>query len=171
MSRKRRPTRQANSSSRPSAPAPAARAPSVQPIPEALKAAVEKAADMAKSQLASTGKILPAALFVYGSDTAPEANRTTAVSLSWHDELQKETVRQRIREKAWVEGAHAVVVLNVKDRALVISGRTSTNGSITASVDYAYQRNERVVSRWELHWQDKPVADFFLEGIFDRPPS
>jgi hypothetical protein len=171
MSRKRRPTRQANGSSRPSPPAAAARTASLQPIPEALKTAVEKAAEMAKGQLASAGKITPAALFVYGSDTAPETNRTTTVSLSWRNELQKELLRQRIREKALVEGAYAVVVLNVKDRALVISGRTSTNGSISASVDYAYQRDQRVVSRWDLHWLDKPAADFFLEGIFDRPPS
>ncbi len=126
---------------------------------------------MAKSQLASAGKITPSVLFVYASDTAPETNRTTIVSLSWRNELQKETVRQRIREKALMEGACAVVVLNTKDRALLISGRTSTNGRVSASVDYAYQRDDRVISRWELRWLDKPVADFFLEGIFDRPPS
>jgi hypothetical protein len=54
------------------------------------------------------------------------------VSLSWRNELQKETVKRRIREKAPIEGAYAVVVLNTKDPTLVISGRTSTNIPITA---------------------------------------
>jgi hypothetical protein len=124
---------------------------------------------MAKNQLASTGRITSAALFIYGSDTLPETNRATMVSLFWRNELQKETVKRRIREKALMEGACAVVVLDIDDRTLVISGRTSTNIRITASVDYAYRGDDRVVSRWELHWLDNPEADVFLEDIFYEP--
>jgi hypothetical protein len=164
MSKKRKRTKGIHGS-----PSPPQAVAIAQPIPEALKAAVEKAADMAKAQLASVGRIAPAALFVYG--TSPEAYRTTMVSLTWRNELHKETLRQRVREKALVEGAYGVVVLNTEDRTLVISGKTSTNVPLTASVDYAYQKDERVVSRWELHWLDKPVADFFLEGVFDRALS
>jgi hypothetical protein len=164
MSKKRKRTKGVHGS-----PSPPRAVAIAQPIPEVLKAAVEKAADMAKSQLASLGRIAPAALFVYG--TSPEAHRTAMVSLAWHNELHKETVRRRIREKALVEGAYAVVVLNTGDRTLVISGKTSTNVPLTASVDYVYQKDERVVSRWELHWLDKPVADFFLEGVFDKALS
>ena len=86
------------------------------------------------------------------------------VSLYWRSELQKETVRRRIREKALTEGACAVVVLTIKDRTLMISGRTSMNIRITVSVDYEYQRDTKVVSRWELHWLEKPETDFFLDG-------
>jgi len=124
---------------------------------------------MAKSQLASFGRIAAAALFVY--DTSPEAHRTTMISLTWRNELHKEAVRQRVREKALMESAYAVVVVNTEGRTLVISGKTSTNVPLSASVDYAYQKDERVVSRWELQWLDKPVTDFFLEGVFDKAPS
>ncbi len=168
MSKKRKRIKQIYRSSPPATATPT---PHVQPVPEVLKAAVEKAADMAKNQLASTGRITPAALFLYGSDTSPETTRTTMVSLSWRNDLQKETVRRRIREKALAEGAYAVLVMSTKDRTLAISGRTSTNIPITASVDYAYQEADRVVSRWELHWLDDPAADFFLEGIFNLPAS
>ena len=139
----------------------------LQPVPGILRAAVEKAAAMAKNDLGSTGKITPVALFVYGSITDPEACRTTTVSLHWRNELQKEAVRNRIREKALLEGACAVVVLNPEDRVLLISGRTSTNTGITALVDYLYESGAQVVSRWDLQWRDSPVTDFFLEGVFD----
>ena len=66
--------------------------------------------------MTSVGRIAPAALFVYG--TSPEAYRTNMVSLNWRNELHKETLRQRVREKAPVEGAYAVVVLNTEDRTL-----------------------------------------------------
>ena len=171
MSWKRKRTKQTNGSSRSSPHAVATNTPGVEVIPEFLKAAVEKAADMAKDQLASTGRITPAALFVYGSDTVPETNRTIMVSLYWRNELQKETARRRIREKALAEGARAVVVLSIKDRTLMISGRSSTNIPVTASVDYEYQRDTRVVSRWEVHWLNTPESDFFLEDIFDGPTS
>jgi hypothetical protein len=139
----------------------------LQPVPSILRAAVEKAAAMAKNDLGSAGKITPAALFVYGSIADPEATRTTTVSLYWRNELQKEAVRRRIREKALLEGACAVVVLNTEDRVLLISGRTSTNTGITASVDYLCESDAQVVSRWDLQWRDNPVTDFFLEGVFD----
>ena len=59
------------------------------------------------------------------------------------------------------------MVLNTEDRELLISGRTSTNTDITVSVDYLCESDAQVVSRWDLQWRDSPVADFFLEGVFD----
>jgi len=167
MSRKGKRRHHVTASPQPSPQCIAADTTNLQPIPSILRAAVEKAAAMAKNDLGSTGKITPAALFVYGSIADPEATRITTVSLYWRNELQKEAVRNRIREKALLEGACAVVVLNPEDRVLLISGRTSTNAGITALVDFLCESDAQVVSRWDLQWRDNPVTDFFLEGVCD----
>ena len=136
------------------------------PVPNILRAAVEKAAALAKHDVSSSGRITPAALFVYGALTDPEANRTTTVSLHWRDEFQKEAVRRRIRDKALLEGACAVVVLNPHDHVLLITGRTRADTGITASVDYLCESDAHVLSRWELEWRADPVTDFFCDGVF-----
>ena len=82
----------------------------------AFKSVCERAADLVKSEVASTGKIRPTAIFVYENEAGtPEASTTKMVSLIWNGEIQKEALIQRIREKAYMEKASAVLLLAEAD--------------------------------------------------------
>jgi hypothetical protein len=124
-----------------------------------------------KSEVASTGKIRPTAIFVHENDAGtPEASTTKIVSLIWNGEIQKEALIQRIREKA-----SAVLLLTEADPeprssprrqgVLMLSGVTP-GVSLSARVDYAVDTETKSISSWEIRWLQGPVQNVFLDGIF-----
>ena len=83
-------------------------------LPAVLRATFERAADMAKRALGSQGRAVPIAVFAYKGEPGHaegDGNEFKSVSLVWRTELQKETIKKRIKEKAFAERASAVVVL------------------------------------------------------------
>jgi hypothetical protein len=137
---------------------------------EVFKSLFEKALDLAKSKLHTTGRIGATALFVYGG--APEGSlneNATHVSLSYKDEFHKEAVRRKIHEKVDAEGASAVVLLVPahpgRERAFLISG-TMPGLTAGASVTYTFDKATKTFSFSELVWRDEPIRVFFLEGLF-----
>ena len=144
---------------------------------DALKLVVEKAADRVKSEIASTGTVRPAAMFVYESEPGKlNASTTKIVSLIWRGEYQKETVIRRVREKAHMEHAAAVLILakaepeppgsRERQDAFILSGVTP-GASLSARVDYAVDTETKSITSWELRWHEGPVQNVFLDGIFD----
>jgi hypothetical protein len=136
----------------------------------------ERAADLVKSGVASTGKIRPTAIFVYENDAGtPEASTTKVVSLIWNGEIQKEALIQRIREKALLEKASAVLLLAEADPeqrssprrqgVLMLSGVT-LGVSLSARVGYTVDTETKSINSWELRWLQTPVQNVFLDGIF-----
>jgi len=134
-------------------------------LSDAFKGIVERAADRAKSDLASMGKIRPAAFFVYTDGTMK------VVSLSFKNELQKDGLIRRIREKALEENTSDVLVLTEAEHErhmmTVLSGVTSGMRA-SARVDYSFNKETKTVTSWKISWLDKPVQNVFLDGIFDK---
>ena len=117
---------------------------------------------MAKVEIVSKGRIGTMAFFVHTDGTMK------AVNLSVRDNLHKEIVIRRIREKAHAEEAFAVLVLTeAKDGRIMLSGVAPGMG-IAASVDYAFDTKARAITSWQMRWLDRPVANVFLEGIFEK---
>ena len=174
-------------SSRPAAPPeepPAAAEPKVS-LPGLLRPAFERAAETAKRGLCAQGKILPMAVFAYRGGRGPERrpDEFKVVSLVWRTQLQKETVKRRIKEKALAERASAVVVLSKVD-AEGTQGRSKDNGEQkgvltfagampdlrgSARATYVLVKQTKTITSWEMQLSADPGEHFFLEGLF--PPS
>ena len=145
-------------------------------VANAFKAPFEKAASMAKSEVAATGKAGPTAIFVYENEARnPEASTTKTVSLLWNDELQKEALIRRIREKALMEHASAVLTLteaepgsriSPKRQGMLILSGVAPGMKLSARVDYAFGNDTKSITSWEMRYLDKPVQNLFLDGIF-----
>ncbi len=125
------------------------------------------------------------AVFVYpdGADGPEGADRSGAVktvSLSNRNELQKEAVRKRIREKVVAETISTVVLASdgKKERTGHGSGNPATvTGSIvitgvtpsahaSASVAYSFDKGTKNFSIWDLRWLDTTVDNYFLHNVF-----
>lgn len=132
---------------------------------DAFKGVIEKAADRARNNLASTGKIQPTLFFVYKDNTMK------VVSLFFKDELQKDGLIKRIREKALAENASYVLMLTEEEHEghmiTVLSG--TTPGMIaSACIDYNFNKETKSIASWKISWLNKPVPNVFLDDIFDR---
>ena len=134
-------------------------------LSDAFKGIVERAAERAKNDLASTGKIRPAAFFVYADGTMK------VVSLSFKGQLQKDGLIRRIREKALAENASEVLVLTEAEHErhviTVLSG-TTLGMSASARLDYSFNKETKTVTSWKMIWLDKHVQNVFLDGIFNK---
>ncbi len=152
----------------PSSPAPANANRRPQPpshLPDAFKEIVERAADKIRNDLASTGKIRPTAFFVYPDGTMK------AVSLSFKDELHKELLIRRIREKALAENASEVLTLTEAEHerhAINVLSGVTTGVNVSARLDYSYDKETKTVTSWRLSWLNRPVQNVFLDGIFGK---
>jgi hypothetical protein len=131
---------------------------------------------MVKSEVASTGKVRPTAMFVYESEPDKlEVSTTKIVSLIWRGEHQKEAIIRGVREKAYMEHASAVLILTEaepeppgsprRQDAFILSGVTP-GASLSARVDYAVDKETKSITSWELRWRKGPVQNVFLDGIF-----
>ena len=132
-------------------------------LTDALKDAIEKAADRSRSELTSEGKIKPMAFFVHADGTMK------TVSLLLRDEHQKEALIRRIREKALAENAFAVIMLTEMDNEghkVVMSG-VSPGMRASARVDYRFDNETKIVTSWKISWLKQPFQNVFLDGIFD----
>jgi hypothetical protein len=163
-------------SSPPAGASPNAAHKALPPAVEALRNIIERAADRAKSEAASTGKLGAMAFFLDADGTIK------AVSLSWRNELQKETVRRRIREKTTQEAAAAVVVLTsgrmergdngtpnplARSGTIIFSGATPA-ATISARVDYGFDKETKNITSWAVQWLDKRTHNIFLDGVFTK---
>jgi hypothetical protein len=132
-------------------------------LSDAFKRAIQKAADWSKTGLASEGKIRPMVFFVHADGTMK------AVSLSFKDELHKELLKTRIREKALAESAVAVIIQTDMDNEghkIVLSGVTpGMKGS--ACVDYNFDNEAKTVTLWKISWLKQRFQNVFIDGIFD----
>lgn len=99
-----------------------ARAPVSPQLTDSFKGIIERVTDRVKADLASTGKIGKMAFFVHEDGTMK------VVSLFFRDEMQKEVLIKRIREKVSEENASAVLVLTeaepMRQGTVVLSGAT-----------------------------------------------
>ena len=142
----------------------------------AFKALFEKAADTVRSEVASTGKVRPTAIFVYENEAGTsEASTTKTVILDWRDELQKEALIRRIREKALTERASAVLTLTEAEpesrsrrggRGVLTLSGVAPGMQLSARVDYVFGSDTKSITSWEMRYLDKPVHNVFLDGIF-----
>jgi hypothetical protein len=132
-------------------------------LSDAFKGAIEKAADWSRTGLASEGKIRPMVFFAHGDGTMK------AVSLSFKDELHKELLKTRIREKTLAENAVAVIILTEMDNEghkVVLSG-VSPDMKASAYVDYGLDNGSKTITSWKINWMNQAVQNIFLDGIFD----
>lgn len=155
-------------------------------VPQALKTSIEVASELAKKELSFRGKIGSMAVFVYpdigaapeGASDQGETVRT--VTLSNRNELQKEAVRKRIREKVAAEAISAVILMmdGKKERpsrvpsnqptvagSFVITGVTPSAGA-SASVAYSFDKITKAFTAWDFRWLDSFVDDYFLQNVF-----
>jgi hypothetical protein len=125
----------------------------------------ERAADRARDDLVSKGKIGPTVFFVYTNGTMK------VLSFSFKDQLQEEELVRRIREKALNESASAVLVLTEAEHErqgkAVLSGVT-LGTSASARVEYSFDKKAKTITSWKMSWLDKTVQNVLLDGIFDR---
>ena len=131
-------------------------------LSDAFKGAIEKAADWSRTGLASEGKIRPMVFFVHADATMK------AVSISFKDELHKELLKTRIREKALAENAIAVIILTEMDdegHKVVLSG-VSPGMKASAYVDYGLDNGSKTITSWKITWMNQAVQNIFLDGIF-----
>ena len=91
------------------------------------------------------------------------------VYLSVKDEYQKETLIQRIQEKALAENISTVLVLTEMDdeHTTVLSG-VSPRMKGSARIDYSFDNTTKTVTSWKMTWLNQPVQNVFLDGIFDN---
>ena len=152
-------------------------------IPAVLRATLERAAEMAKTALGSHGKAAAMAVFAYksepGQGEGDGADEFKTVSLAWRTELQRETIKRRIREKAAAEGASAVVILTgagtegsrakkapSQEKGVLFFSGAMPNARASARVSYVLEREAKAVTSWEMRISAEPGEAFFLEGIF-----
>ncbi len=134
------------------------------PLTDAFKGAIEMAAERAKNELATRGKINSTAFFAHTDGTIK------MVSLLLRDEHQKEALIRRIREKVVAEKAFAVMTLIEMEKerqGVVLSGVTS-GAKASARVDYSYDNQTKTVTSWKISWLNQPVQNVFLDGIYDK---
>jgi hypothetical protein len=132
-------------------------------LSDAFIGAIEKAADWSRTGLALEGKIRPMVFFVHADGTMK------TVSLSFKDELHKELLKTRIREKALAENAIAVIILTEMDNEkhkVVLSG-VSSGMKASAYVDYGLDNGSKTITSWKINWMNKAVQNVFIDGIFD----
>lgn len=146
------------------------------PLLLAFKTLFENAANKAKSALESTGKVGPRAIFVYDNEAGNlEAGTTKTVALVWRNELQKEALIRRIREKAMREQASAVLTVtetepepgrSLRRRGTFLLSGVAPGLNLFARVDYAFANDMKGITSWEMRYLDKPVHNVFVDGIF-----
>jgi hypothetical protein len=132
-------------------------------LSDAFKGAIEKAADWSRTGLASEGKIRPMVFFVHEDGTMKTA------SLSFKDELHKELLKTRIREKALAENAIAVIILTEMDNEghkVVLSG-VSPGMKASARINYDLDNESKTITSWKINWLNQPVRNDFIDDIFD----
>ena len=132
-------------------------------LSDAFKGAIEKAADWSRTGLASERKIRPMVFFVHADGTMK------AVSLSFKDELHKELIKTRIREKALTEKAVVVIILTEMDNEghkVVLSG-VSPGMKASAYVDCGLDNRSKTITSWKINWMNQAVQNIFLDGIFN----
>jgi len=95
----------------------------------------------------------------------------------WQTVLQKEIVRKKIRDKAIIEGASAVILLTdvmapsvlfneaLQKGRFLLSGATPDLNAY-AFVAYALDKQTRTMTFSEMEWSDEQREEFFLDGIF-----
>ena len=132
------------------------------PLTDALNKVFEKAADRVRNELLSSGKIGLTAFFVYTSGTM------NVGVLSFKDELHKELLKRKVREKALAENASAVILLTEGESpgTIILSG-TAPGMRASARVDYVFDKNTGAITSWEPRWLGSPLKNAFLDGIFD----
>jgi hypothetical protein len=134
-------------------------------VSDDFKSIIERAADRARDNLASTGKIAPTVFFVYTNGTMK------VLSFSFKHRLQEEQLIKRIREKALTEGASAVLVLTQADnepRGRAILSGVTPGMSASARLNYSFDEKTKTVTSWKMSWVDKPVQNTLLDGIYDK---
>ena len=152
-------------------------------LPGVLRAAFERAADMAKRALGSQGRVASMAVFAYKGEPGrreSDGDEFKSVSLAWRTELQKETIKRRIREKVSAERASAVVVLTRAETegggarakaspqqkgVLFFSGATP-HVRASAKVTYVLEKEAKTLSSWEMRLSGEAGETFFIEGVF-----
>ncbi len=143
---------------------------------DALRVIVQRAAEMVKGEVASTGKTRPLAIFVYENETGnPEVSTAKMVSLAWRDELQKEALIRRIREKASMERAAAVLILSETEPesrsssqrqvSFILSG-AARGASLSARIEYVFDKETKSITSWDMRWLKGPAQTTFLDHMF-----
>jgi len=132
-------------------------------LSDAFKSTIEKAADKARSELVSEGKIKPRTFFVQEDGTMK------TVSLSVKNEYQREALIRRIQEKVLAENIPTVIVLSEIDNehGMLLSG-ASPGMKGSARVDYSFDNTTKIVTSWKISWLNQSVQNVFLDGIFDK---
>jgi hypothetical protein len=123
----------------------------------------EKAADRVKSDLTSKGKIRTMAFFAYDNGDMK------VVFLPFKNDLQRDLQIERIREKALIEGACAVLALTEVEPMSVamLSGETSGERA-SALLRYGFGEGTKDPASFKMSWVNHPAQNIFLEGIFDK---
>lgn len=132
-------------------------------LTDAFKKAIEKAADWPRKDVASEGKIKPMVFFVHEDGTMK------AVYLSLKDEYQRESLIQKIREKAHAEHAFAVLLLteaNTENHTVVLSG-VSPGIKASVYVDYSFDPESKMITSRTINWLNQSFHDTLIDGIFD----
>jgi hypothetical protein len=132
---------------------------------DTFKSVIEKAADRARNNLTSTGKIQPTLFFVYKDGTMK------VVSLSFKNKLQKDGLIIKIREKALAENASYVLMLTEeKQEGHVITVLSGTTPGMIASarIDYNFDKETKTITLWKITCLNKPIPNVFIDDIFDR---
>lgn len=145
----------------------------------------KRVADLIRNELATAGKVRTMACFVYAGDRKEDGSTSPTIKtvfLSWKTEFQKELIRKRIRDKAVLEKASAVLVVadaemgpanaqpngsSQRKGTILISG-TSPSADFSASLTYVVQGETDTVSLDEMQWFDEPAYNFFLDGIHTK---
>jgi hypothetical protein len=145
----------------------------------------KRVADLIRNELATAGKVRTMVCFVYAGDRKEDGSTSPTIKtvfLSWKTEFQKELIRKRIRDKAVLEKASAVLVVadaemgpanaqpngsSQRKGTILISG-TSPSADFSASLTYVVQGETDTVSLDEMQWFDEPAYNFFLDGIHTK---
>ena len=152
-------------------------------IPAVLMATLQRAAEVAKRALGAQGRVAPMAVFAYksrqGHGDGDGADEFKSVSLVWRTELQKETLKRRITEKASAERASAVVVVAGADaggaraarapfqeKGVLLFSGAAPDARASARATYILERETKTLSSWEMRVSSEPGETFFLEGVF-----
>ncbi len=147
-------------------------------LPAVLKAAFERAADMAKRALGSKGAVTPIAVFAYKGEPGNregKGDEFKSVSLVWRTELQKEIIKRRIKEKASAERASAVVVLtragtegagarakaSPQQKGVLLFSGATPNVRASAKVTYVLEKEAKNLSTWEMRLSAEPGRNVF----------
>ncbi len=132
-------------------------------LTDAFQDSFEKAAERLKGKLVSEGKMEPMVFFLQ-----KDGSMKTAV-LSVKDDLQKEELIRRIREKTLAEDISTVITLTEMGgkHRLVLSG-VNPNANGFASIDYGFDDATKTVTSWKMNRLARPLKNIFLDGIFGK---